>query len=66
MHRTIRAALLAIAVALPAAAHPGHGADASSPLHYLLEPEHALPLLGGAWVIAMVVWRLRLTRRNND
>jgi hypothetical protein len=68
MRRTIRAALMAIAVAFPglAAAHPGHGADPGSPLHYLLEPEHAVPLLGGAWVIALIVWRLRLTRRNSD
>ena len=70
MHRTLRAALVAIAVAMAvpglAAAHPEHGADPSSPLHYLLEPEHAVPLLGGAWVIAMIIWRLRLTRQSSD
>ena len=69
MRRTLGSALSAIALALPlvAGAHPGHGlADAGSPLHYLLEPEHAVPLLGGAWVVALIVWRLRLPRRNSD
>jgi hypothetical protein len=68
MRRTIRAALMAFAIGFPglAAAQPGDGGEAGSPLHYLLEPEHAVPLLGGAWVIALIVWRLRLTRRNSD
>ena len=68
MRRMLGSALSALALALPlaAGAHPGHGAELGSPLHYLLEPEHALPLLGGAWVVALIVWRLRLTRRNSD
>ena len=64
MHRTIRAALSATLLALPlaAAAHPGHGLDASaSTLRHLLEPEHALPLLGLAGLGALL-WGRRAAR----
>lgn len=65
MHRTIRAALAAAALALPlaAAAHPGHGLDPSGgTLLHLLEPEHALPLLVAAGVGALL-WGRRLRNR---
>jgi hypothetical protein len=59
------ASLLAIPVA--ASAHPGHGFDpsASSLLHWLGEPEHALPLLGLAALYA-VVWGVAALRRRSS
>jgi hypothetical protein len=65
--RTAQSALAtAAALAVPAlaAAHPGHGLDpsASSWLHVVAEPEHALPLIG-ALCAAALVWGLRALRR---
>jgi hypothetical protein len=66
MRRTLGTALAATVLALPlaAAAHPGHGADAVADtlLHYLLEPEHALPLLGVAGLGALL-WGRRARHR---
>jgi hypothetical protein len=51
----IAAAVAALAVPALASAHPGHGLDPSgaSWLHWLGEPEHALPLLALACVGAL-------------
>jgi hypothetical protein len=50
-----------------AAAHPGHGLDPSgaSLLHYVAEPEHALPLLGAVGAAA-VLWSLAALSRRAD
>jgi len=47
-----------------AQAHPGHGLDPSgaSLAHYFGEPEHALPLLGVAF-LAAVLWGLAALAR---
>lgn len=56
-----------LAIPATASAHPGHGFDpgASSVLHWLGEPEHALPLLGLA-VLCAAVWGVAtLSRRSS-
>jgi hypothetical protein len=59
------ASLLAAPTA--ASAHPGHGFDpsASSLLHWMGEPEHAVPLIGVAALCA-VVWGLAALRRRSS
>ena len=58
------ASLLAIPTA--ASAHPGHGLDpsGSSLLHWLGEPEHAVPLLGLAALCAVLRGLTALRRRS--
>ena len=60
---------LASLLAVPAAAsaHPGHGLDpsASSLLHWLGEPAHALPLLGLAALCAVRWGMAALSRRSS-
>lgn len=53
---TARLAFLACALlaALPATAHPGHGASAEGWLHYLSEPRHFLALMGAIVFCAAV------------
>jgi hydrogenase/urease accessory protein HupE len=52
------AALLTLAAAAPAVAHPGHGSPASGWLHYVQSPEHWVPLaavaLGSAAGVALL------------
>ena len=59
------ASLLAIPTA--ASAHPGHGFDpsASSLLHWLGEPEHALPLLALAALCSLLWGMAALSRRSS-
>ena len=56
-------------LSLPGAAlaHPGHGIDPSgtSLLHWLAEPEHALPLLGVAGLAALLFGLSALARRSS-
>lgn len=51
-----------------AAAHPGHGPDATSVLHYLSEPMHAPAVLGVLALAGFGVWLLggRRARRAVD
>lgn len=69
MRRTIRTALTSAVLAFPAlaAAHPGHGIDpsATSLLHVLGEPEHALPLLA-AVAVGALLWRRGAHRRRSS
>lgn len=58
IRRSLRlAAALALALAAPAAAHPGHG-SADGWLHYVRSPEHWVPLalvaLGSAAGVALL------------
>lgn len=56
--------LVLSALAVPAAAHPGHGAagNAASPSHYLTEPVHALVLVAGILVATVAgSWIARKT-----
>ena len=50
--------LLLVPVLLPfiASAHNGHGfLDASNLMHYIVNPEHALPLGGGIVLMGLLV-----------
>jgi hypothetical protein len=57
--------LASLAFATAAGAHPGHGAPAleSSPLHYLLEPEHVFVLAAVALAALALARRRSAARR---
>lgn len=58
--------LLLSTVAIPAAAHPGHGTsdNGASATHYVTEPVHALALFAGVGIAAIaVLWTARLAVR---
>ncbi|MBL8900533.1 MAG: hypothetical protein JNM84_23080 [Planctomycetes bacterium] len=62
-----RASILALLLAAPVHAHPGHGVDGGShsPLHYLFEAPHSLPwilLLAFACGVGMLARRARARR----
>ena len=57
-------AVAALALASPAAAHPGHGLGGGSThwLHYLSDPLHVAPLAVGVLALALVVRARRSAR----
>jgi hypothetical protein len=60
------ALLIAVGSASNVWAHPGHGTvDASTPMHYFLTPEHALPFLAVAAVSAVAFFWIRRARRQS-
>ena len=54
-----------LALASPAAAHPGHGLDGGSThwLHYLSDPLHAAPWVVGVLALVLLVRARRSIRR---
>jgi hypothetical protein len=47
-------------------AHAGHGTTHSGPIHYVVEPVHALPILavvGCVAAVAIALWRYNLSRQ---
>jgi len=60
------AVLIAVGSASNGWAHPGHGTvDASTPMHYFLTLEHALPMVAVAAVSAVAFYWIRRTRRQS-
>ncbi|MCB0713166.1 MAG: hypothetical protein KDD67_12620 [Ignavibacteriae bacterium] len=60
-HQLFLSLLLIAASTMQLRAHPGHGeSNGTSPLHFLLEPEHVVPTLAAlAAVVTILLWRRR-------
>ncbi|MGE3800595.1 MAG: hypothetical protein AB7H80_06210 [Candidatus Kapaibacterium sp.] len=60
-HPFLLSLLLIAASTMQLRAHPGHGeSNSTSPLHFLLEPEHLVPTLAAlAAVVIILLWRRR-------
>lgn len=56
---------LALVLASPALAHPGHGQGGGSNLglHYLTDPLHVAPVVAVAAALAFALWRRRARSR---
>jgi peptidoglycan/LPS O-acetylase OafA/YrhL len=65
-HRFTVAALGSLALALPAAAHPGHSVSSASTAHLLTSPDHIVaPLAAGmAFILVSLFIAERIPRRS--
>jgi hypothetical protein len=62
--------VVAVSMAVPAMAHPGHGrasaaADGHSVVHYVSEPVHAVGIVGGVLLVAAIVMVVARVRRGS-
>jgi hydrogenase/urease accessory protein HupE len=68
IQRRLLLVLLSFAAAAPAAAHPGHGSPefASSWIHYLVEPGHALTIAALAVSLFALLRRVRAPKQRRS
>ncbi len=65
MHLNRVAVIAAALMSTSAWGHPGHAielAPADSPLHYMIQPEHALFAIAAAMAFVLCLWRIKAGR----